>query len=99
MAETNDNWECLGEVILFRPNNDRYEHSRFFLNVKIIYDRQFYHAKTIEGEFFSSGETSVSKCIDNSRYNAFVDVRVVGKNGLALGPTRCYLNVPTWDKL
>ena len=47
-------------------------------------------------------ETTVSKCMDNSRYNAFVDINLerFGWNvSYSEKCYRCYLNVPTWDRM
>lgn len=94
MAETNDNWECLGVVNLFSSNNNWIGYT-FFLYVKVVDNRPFYHIKIKEGGCVSCQETAVSKCIDNSKFNAFVDVHIVFSSSSI--DYRCYLNVPTWD--
>ncbi len=91
MAETNDNWECLGVVNLFLEDNKRLQSSSK-LYVKLVEGRPFYSLKE---SWLSSNyrRWTVFKCVDNSCYNAYVEF-----NGCDEVFYRCYLNVPTWDK-
>lgn len=102
MAESNDNWECLGTVNLVLEDDKQFNYT-FFLYMKIIGGRPFYHIKKKEEPrpHWHCRETTVSKYTDNNSYNAFVDIKLSVWNG-TWEPDRCYrcyLNVPTWDKL
>lgn len=70
--------------------------------MKVIGSRPFYRIKKQEEKSCYCLETTVSKCMDNSRYNAFVDINLerFGWNvSYSEKCYRCYLNVPTWDRM
>lgn len=101
MAETNDNWEYLGSVNLFLEDDKQFKY-KFFLYMKVIGSRPFYRIKKQEEKSCYCLETTVSKCMDNSRYNAFADINLerFGWNvSYSEKCYRCYLNVPTWDRM
>lgn len=91
MAESNDNWEYIGKVNLFESNKRLESWSKLY--VKHVEGRPFYCLK--ESRLcFDVYCWTVFKYVDNNRYNAFVEFE-----GCDEVFYRCYLNVPTWDKL